>query len=87
MPTDSLLVKCRSGVVVYVLLMQEDGSTFELRGPAMFAWLDEFAQHLKIFPKATASSKATSKDYARLMWWLTDATTRKKPVPRTQSAI
>lgn len=84
MPTDSLLVKCKSGVVVYVLLMQEDGSTFELRGPAMFDWLAEFAQHLKIYPKATESSKAISKASTKLD--VPDGEAHQKPLARTQPA-
>ncbi len=57
---DSLLVSFRCGTVCYVLLMNEDGSTSELRGVPMWRWLDEFAHHLKVFPKKAASSKPTS---------------------------
>jgi len=57
-PLDSLLVKFKSGVAVYVMLMHEDGSTSELRGREMFAWLDEFALHLKIYPRVIESSRA-----------------------------
>ncbi len=63
--TDSVLVKFRSGVAVYVLLMQEDGSTFELRGAEMWRWLNELGQHLKIYPKPSASSQQTSLAFTR----------------------
>ncbi len=63
--TDSVLVKFRSGVAVYVLLMQEDGSTFELRGAVMWRWLSELGQHLKIYPKPSASSPQTSLAFTR----------------------
>ena len=62
---DSVLVNWSCDTVSYVLLMKKDGSTLELRGVEMWFWLDEFAQHCKVFPAKAAFSKPIYKASAR----------------------
>ncbi len=61
---DSILIRFKSGTVVSVLLMREDGSMSELRSREMWHWLEEFGLHLKVFP-TKLSSRQTSLGFER----------------------
>ena len=62
--TESLLVSFRYGKASYVLLMNEDGTTTELRGAAMWRWLRESLPALLNIPWRKTSSQ-TSLPYER----------------------